>query len=575
MKRLSGPLALYATCVLIVTAALAGLTWHVLRLQRQERAARQAAEREEYTRLALWRMDSALATLWAGENARPHDGFCQALDVTQYVAASDVAQASPRATIDVAGIPSQFVLIRFQKDAAGQWTGSVPTMAGSSQPSRAETTQVLMQFLAASEKLAQLQGRLPLDEDELDPAVVTATDARDRGAIEFNNRAVQVANSVKLRQNFGTTADFRLRIGPLIPLWEDERLILARRVFLGNDDLLQGTCLDWQGLSAHLLSTIGDLLPGAELLRVEAPERVPQGYLLASLPVRLEPGPLLSTDGGSLNSAAGWALVAAWACWVAAALALGGLLWGLSALADRRASFVSAVTHELRTPLTTLRLYVGLLAADAVPDAARRDEYLATLSREADRLCHLVENVLSFARLERGKNFRHREWLAWPDLFSRVQDRLRSRVIEANMEWVASSTAAANDALVHVDVSAVDRILFNLVDNACHYAKSAADRRVHCEADSDGRQLSITIRDHGPGLPVAGIRRLARPFQRSVAQIAAQSGGVGIGLALSRRLARQLGGKLTAEGGSSGASLTLWLPCQPKSGKQKGDILLY
>ena len=79
------------------------------------------------------------------------------------------------------------------------------------------------------------------------------------------------------------------------------------------------------------------------------------------------------------------------------------LLAGVVALSERRAAFVSSVTHELRTPLTTFRMYADMLARGMVPDAERRQQYLETLRTEAERLTHLVENVLSYARLERGR----------------------------------------------------------------------------------------------------------------------------------------------------------------------------
>ena len=76
------------------------------------------------------------------------------------------------------------------------------------------------------------------------------------------------------------------------------------------------------------------------------------------------------------------------------------LLLGALSLGKRRADFVSAVTHELRTPLTTFRMYAEMLADDMVPDPDQRREYLSTLLVESNRLRHLVENVLTYARLE-------------------------------------------------------------------------------------------------------------------------------------------------------------------------------
>ncbi len=72
-------------------------------------------------------------------------------------------------------------------------------------------------------------------------------------------------------------------------------------------------------------------------------------------------------------------------------------------LSERRRIFVSAVTHELRTPLTTFRLYTDMLADGMVSGEEKRRSYLERLRGEAQRLSHLVENVLFYARLESGR----------------------------------------------------------------------------------------------------------------------------------------------------------------------------
>ena len=84
-------------------------------------------------------------------------------------------------------------------------------------------------------------------------------------------------------------------------------------------------------------------------------------------------------------------------------MAIGLVLGGALSLSERRGTFVSAVTHELRTPLTTFRLYTEMLDEGMVASGESQRNYMKTLRSEADRLGHLVENVLSFARLERGR----------------------------------------------------------------------------------------------------------------------------------------------------------------------------
>lgn len=114
---------------------------------------------------------------------------------------------------------------------------------------------------------------------------------------------------------------------------------------------------------------------------------------------------------------------------------------------------------------------------------------------------------------------------------------------------------------VRTDPAAVDQILFNLVDNAGKYAAAAADRRIHIEADSAGRWAVLRVRDHGPGISARDLRCLFKPFRKSAERAATSAPGVGLGLALSRRLARALGGDLRlVRAGGAGAAFELRLP---------------
>jgi signal transduction histidine kinase len=280
--------------------------------------------------------------------------------------------------------------------------------------------------------------------------------------------------------------------------------------------------------------------------------------MLASMPVRLLPGATVGQPQQEWSPVR-LSLLIAWVCLAIAAAAVALVLRGALALSDRRGTFVSAVTHELRTPLTTFRLYTEMLDLGMITDADSQRQYLKTLRSEADRLGHLVENVLSFARLERGRPTQGHEVVAPASLLDRVVPRLALRAQQAGMELLVSPPNI--QANVRVDISVVDQILSNLVDNAVKYAGNSADRRIHLDAAPAGNWLAVTIRDHGPGLDPAVIRRLFRPFSKSADDAANSAPGVGLGLALCRRLARALGGDLRLhENGSRGACFALTIP---------------
>ncbi|MCL4204009.1 MAG: HAMP domain-containing histidine kinase [Pirellulaceae bacterium] len=410
---------------------------------------------------------------------------------------------------------------------------------------------------------------------------------QQRRSNELQNRdeALQAAAQQAFVDNYLNTA----QIGPPAsevlgvsqPLWVGQRLLLARRVETGGETVIQGCWLDWPKIKAALLERIEPILPGADLEPVLDPRQVRFSRVLATLPVQLiapDAVPSLhswsSMEGGESASLEGYrgtlpffsqplrvSLWVAWGFFALATLALAVLLRGVVTLSERRAAFVSAVTHELRTPLTTFRMYAEMLAEGMVVDEGQRNVYLQTLKAEADRLTHLVENVLQYARLERNSQSKRRETIRLNDLLERIEPRLRERAEQAEMTIVIEADAAQRQIQIATDPAAIEQILFNLVDNACKYARASDDRRIHCRVEADTRAVRIEVRDHGPGISRADTRRLFQPFSKSAQAAANSAPGVGLGLALSRRLASQLDGRLTvSRGNEPGASFTLRLP---------------
>jgi signal transduction histidine kinase len=215
-------------------------------------------------------------------------------------------------------------------------------------------------------------------------------------------------------------------------------------------------------------------------------------------------------------------------------------------------------------------MYAEMLAEGMVPDESQRRGYLATLRTEAVRLTHMVENVLAYARLERGRTGGRVETLPVGQLVHGIRDRLACRAEQAGMKLVVAVPERAGEVRVRTNPSAAEQVLFNLVNNACKYAAGADDKRIHLRAEPDGSTVALRVADHGPGLPPTVRRRLFEPFSKSAEEAAGSAPGVGLGLALSRRLARDMGGDLrlehgnghVAEGGAEpdGACFVLSLP---------------
>jgi signal transduction histidine kinase len=178
-----------------------------------------------------------------------------------------------------------------------------------------------------------------------------------------------------------------------------------------------------------------------------------------------------------------------------------------------------------------------------------------------------VENVLSYARLERGRTDGRMESVSLEQLVHPIESRLVDRARQDGMQLVVEGDEAAFSAVVRANRSAVEQILLNLVDNAAKYAGAASDKRIHLSVERTDGAVQLRIRDHGPGIARPAGRRLFRPFSKSAREAANSAPGVGLGLALSRRLAGDMGGRLWLDKTvTDGACFVLTLSASDKKG---------
>ncbi len=546
----------YSLACAVLAGVMAWITLTALRLDSERADALRRAALEENVRLALWRMDSWLSALLAREAARPHASYAH----------------TPGRNGNSA---SEYVILRFEFGPDGRLTS--PQVPNGGPVRRSQAAQAAAQSEGGGQHLATLRAAtsresllalLPDQEPSPEPMPRGKTASVDPGVLSAKRQQAFASNEYQMRtENFiqmqasQSAVLFGDSAGPMAPVWVGDELLLARKVGAGSRAYVQGCLLDWPALRGSLVESVGDLLPDAGLRPLDATGEEETSRRLAALPAVLVPGELPSQEEAGPWSPIRASLVSAWAGAVLAVIAVAVLLRGTVALSERRADFVSAVTHELRTPLTTFRIYTEMLADGIVKDDEARSSYLKTLRSEAERLSHLVENVLSYARLERGRGGASREAVELGFLLDRVSERLAGRAAQVGMRLEVSVGSEAAGAVVRVSPTAVEQVLFNLVDNACKYAADAEDRRVLIEAALGADLAAIRVCDHGPGIPPRDARRIFRPFRKSAQAAAESAPGVGLGLALSRRLARDMGGRLTLERtAGGGACFVLELP---------------
>jgi signal transduction histidine kinase len=593
----------FVVCVTLFLSALVWVTWRMLALEKASVATANEAAVQEKVRLALWRMDSLVSTLLVRENSRPPQHYTPFYTPTGLVSNASQALIPSGSALTpsplLQGLP-EFVLLHFElPDPMNMEQVLSPQVPVGADQTLAETwVAVSPDLLSARERLRKLSAllqkhplpvvpQLPRDA----PAVETEVTAAPPTEIGKLSKFQSAANRAELiqRQLFKTTnvsqSGSMSKTPPvkgekqttlpapaqptqtltkpeaaptdLVPHWLGAELILARQTASTASERTQGLWLDWPKLKTTLLQAIHDLLPTARLEAMSTPGL--DASSLVTLPVRLIPNAVGQVQPGNTPIKA--ALITAWACFLLASFAVGLLLHHAMQLSERRGAFVSAVTHELRTPLTTFQLYSEMLAADMIPDAGRRAEYLQTLCNESARLTHLVENVLSYSRIERGRAMAKKERLRVDALLARLESRLRQRTAQAELELRMEVTSEAAQATLEVDSLGAEQVLFNLVDNACKYAAAnSRERAVLLSAATDGATLQLRVRDYGSGLSKVQLKKLFRPFEKSATEAAHTAPGVGLGLALSKGLARDLGGDLTLESNHGGATFLLTLP---------------
>jgi signal transduction histidine kinase len=325
--------------------------------------------------------------------------------------------------------------------------------------------------------------------------------------------------------------------------------------------MCQGILLHWEPLRDLLAAEVAEFFPQAKLSPMREAVPAHPERTMTALPVELDPGPAAFTmpSPGWTPLRIGLSLAWAAALIALAAVGLGG--WSLIDLSQRRIRFVSTVTHELRTPLTTLRLYLDMLTGGLVRDEKTKEEYLHTLNAETDRLNRLVGNVLDFSRLENQRPRLEMTSIAVSDLLEQVRAAWQNRCNESDKELLIENQAGENSR-VTTDVSLVQQLLGNLIDNACKYSRAAADRRLWLRARTgQGGEFVLEVEDRGPGITRSERRSIFRPFCRG-READVTAGGVGLGLALAQRWARLLGGSLALYPGArtTGACFRLELP---------------
>jgi two-component system, OmpR family, phosphate regulon sensor histidine kinase PhoR len=225
-----------------------------------------------------------------------------------------------------------------------------------------------------------------------------------------------------------------------------------------------------------------------------------------------------------------------------------------------KGEFVANVSHELKTPLALVRMFSEMLQSGRVASEEKRKEYLDIIVRESERLSGLIENVLDFAKVERGREGYDFAEGDVGEAVAKAANVYRYRAERDAVKLVVD--IAPQLPLARIDERAIQLAVINLVDNALKYAPNGDVITVR--ATDEHGTIHVRVIDKGPGVPPEDRVRIFERFVRG-ARDGASAGvrGSGIGLALVKHIAESHGGSALVERSTSmGATFTFTIPAR-------------
>jgi two-component system, OmpR family, phosphate regulon sensor histidine kinase PhoR len=228
-----------------------------------------------------------------------------------------------------------------------------------------------------------------------------------------------------------------------------------------------------------------------------------------------------------------------------------------------KSEFISNVTHELKTPLSLIRMFGELLALGRASGRETTREYAEIIIRESDRLTRLIDNVLDFARIERGKAAYQFTMGNLATVVERGVDLCHYRAEQIGAVIKTEIETGLPETLL--DENAMTLLLLNLIENALKYG-SEGGGEIAVILRKQGGRLVLTVADHGPGIPKEEQTLIFERFYRAKAVRSKPTRGSGIGLSLVKHIAEAHGGQVRVESElGKGALFEVFIPLREES----------
>ena len=225
---------------------------------------------------------------------------------------------------------------------------------------------------------------------------------------------------------------------------------------------------------------------------------------------------------------------------------------------ELKSRFLSYISHEFRTPLGAIKSLSGILLSEMDgPLTQEQQKQVKFLRTSADELLELVNDQLDLAKLEAGRLTVSPEWFEMVDLFATLRGMFKPILL--NEDLTLAFEEPHGDVRLYTDDRKLSQILRNFVSNALKFTLHG-EVRVTATVNSN-ETVAFTVTDTGIGIPPEALEHIFDEFTQVDTPIQRRVRGTGLGLALCRRLARLLGGEVTAQSAvGSGSTFSVVIP---------------
>jgi signal transduction histidine kinase len=239
-------------------------------------------------------------------------------------------------------------------------------------------------------------------------------------------------------------------------------------------------------------------------------------------------------------------------------------------LAKLQMDFVTAVSHELRTPLTVISSAAENIAHGVVEGKPQLEQYGSVIGAQARKLFDMVEQILLFAAIREGQQRYSLRPLEVPEIVDTALSATTGLIRTAGFH--VEQNIEPDLPQIVGDLPALSQCLQNLITNALKYGSEQKWMGIQArlsEHGLTGREIQVSVSDHGIGIASEEIRHIFEPFYRSPSVTAAQIHGTGLGLPLAKSIVEAMKGQVTVKSAPGrGSTFTLHLPCVEHSARQ-------